>query len=192
MVRNLAVLSILVGALAACTSDMPDPKGVTASGAKASDGNGVKIGDTAPTFAIDSLNGTGKLEIKPGKVTIVDFWATWCEPCKKSFPKLQELYVKHKASGLEIVAISVDDEKNGIPDFVKTHGAKFPQLSDLHRKAITAYGVLDEERNVAYRSSFVVDRDGMLRWGQAGDRLMVRDGKEILRVLNVIESHRTR
>ena len=50
-----------------------------------------------------------------------------------------------------------------------------------------AYGVLDTERNVAYRSSFVVDRDGALRWGQSGDRQMVRDGAEVLRVLDVIE-----
>jgi len=47
--------------------------------------------------------------------------------------------------------------------------------------------VLDEDRNVAYRSTFVVDRDGLLRWGQAGDRHMVRDGTELLRVLDVID-----
>ena len=62
----------------------------------------------------------------------------------------------------------------------------FPLLSDIHRTAIRAYGVHDEERNVAYRSTFVVDRDGVLRWGQAVDRQMVRDGTEILRVLDVI------
>ena len=45
---------------------------------------------------------------------------------------------------------------------------------------------------MAYRSTFVVDRDGVLRWGQAGDRQMIRDGKEILRVLNVIEGLRAR
>lgn len=46
--------------------------------------------------------------------------------------------------------------------------------------------MLDEERNVAYRSTFVVDREGVLRWGQAGDRQMVRDGREVLRVLDVM------
>ena len=56
----------------------------------------------------------------------------------------------------------------------------------MHRAAIRAYGVHDEERNVAYRATFVVDRDGVLRWGQAGDRQMVRDGREMLRVLDVI------
>jgi alkyl hydroperoxide reductase subunit AhpC len=50
--------------------------------------------------------------------------------------------------------------------------------------------VLDEERNVAYRSTFVVDRAGVLRWGQAGDRTMVRDGREVLRVLDLVASLR--
>ena len=71
-------------------------------------------------------------------------------------------------------------------------GFPFSLLSDIHRTAIRAYGVHDEDRNVAYRSTFIVDRDGMLRWGQAGDRHMVRDGAEILRVLDVIEAVRRR
>jgi len=62
----------------------------------------------------------------------------------------------------------------------------------VHRQAIRAYNVLDEDRNVAWRSTFVIDRDGVLRWGQAGDRQMVRDGAEILRVLDVLDSLRTR
>ncbi len=71
--------------------------------------------------------------------------------------------------------------------FVRARSFGFPLLSDVHREVIRAYGVHDDERNVAYRSTFVVDRDGVLRWGQAGDRQMVRDGTEILRVLDVIQ-----
>ena len=67
----------------------------------------------------------------------------------------------------------------------------FPLLSDLHRAVIRAYGVLDDDRNVAWRSTFVIDRDGILRWGQAGDRQMIRDGAEILRVLELIERLRS-
>jgi alkyl hydroperoxide reductase subunit AhpC len=62
----------------------------------------------------------------------------------------------------------------------------FPLLSDVHRTVIQAYGVLDEDRNVAYRSTVIVDRDGRLRWSQAGDRQMTRDGAEILRVLDLV------
>lgn len=60
----------------------------------------------------------------------------------------------------------------------------------MHRAVISAYGVLDADRNVAYRSTFVIDRDGVLRWGQAGDRQMVRDGSELLRVVDLIGSLR--
>ena len=70
--------------------------------------------------------------------------------------------------------------------YAKAQAFPFPLLSDVHRAAIQAYGVHDADRNVAYRSTFVVDRDGVLRWGQAGDRQMVRDGQEVLRVLQVI------
>ncbi len=60
----------------------------------------------------------------------------------------------------------------------------------MHRAVISAYGVLDVERNVAYRSTFVIDQDGILRWGQAGDRHMVRDGIELLRVVDLVNSLR--
>jgi len=56
----------------------------------------------------------------------------------------------------------------------------------MHRTVIRAYGVLDEARNVPWRSTFVIDRDGVLRWGQVGDRQMVRDGTEILRILDLV------
>ena len=75
-------------------------------------------------------------------------------------------------------------------EFARAKSFPFPLLSDIHRAVIRAYGVLDEERNVAYRSTFVVDRDGLLRWGHAGDRHMTRDGAEILRVLDLVESLR--
>ena len=61
----------------------------------------------------------------------------------------------------------------------------------MHRRVIAAYGVLDAERNVAYRSTFVIDRDGTLRWGQAGDRHMVRDGSELLRVVDLVAALRS-
>ena len=60
----------------------------------------------------------------------------------------------------------------------------------MHRTVISLYGVLDVDRNVAYRSTFVIDRDGVLRWGQAGDRHMVRDGGELVRVVDLVNSLR--
>jgi len=71
-------------------------------------------------------------------------------------------------------------------EFHKRHQLPFPLLSDVHRTVIRDYGLLDEERNVAYRSTVIIDRDGRLRWSQAGDRQMTRSGAEILRVLDLI------
>lgn len=94
-----------------------------------------------------------------------------------------------KERGAILLAISGDSSFSHA-EFAKARNFPFPLLSDVHRVVIRAYGVLDEARNVAYRSTFIVDRDGFLRWGQAGDRHMVRDGTEILRVLDVIEALR--
>lgn len=143
-------------------SDAKDPS------SEKSSGSGVKEGDKAPTFAIESINDAGKVAVNPGKVTIVDFWATWCEPCKKSFPKYQELYVKYKASGLEIAAVSVDDEKNGIPDFIKTHGAKFPVGWDEGHK------IADQYKPENMPSAYVIGKDGTVKHIHRG----YHDGEE--------------
>lgn len=88
-----------------------------------------------------------------------------------------------------MLAISADSQFCQA-EFAKAQRLSFTLVSDVHRAVIRAYGVLDEARNVAYRSTFIVDRQGLLRWGQAGDRHMVRDGAEILRILDLVDSLR--
>jgi alkyl hydroperoxide reductase subunit AhpC len=92
--------------------------------------------------------------------------------------------------GAVMVGISGDSTFSHA-EYHRRHGFPFPLLSDIHRTVIRAYGVWDEDRNVAYRSTFIVDREGRLRWGQAGDRHMVRSGSEILRVLDLIHKLRS-
>jgi len=120
---------------------------------------GASSGPKAPPISLDSVMGAGKITIPAGKVVIVDFWATWCAPCKKSFPKLQELYVKYKASGLEIIAISVDDDKKGVAAFVKANGdAKFLVGWDKDHAIANQYKpenmpttyILDKSGNIAH------------------------------------------
>ena len=76
-------------------------------------------------------------------------------------------------------------------EYLKRHALPFPLLSDVHRSVIQAYGVWDEERNVAYRSTVIIDRDGKVRWSQSGDRLMTRSGDEIRRVLELVQRLRS-
>jgi thiol-disulfide isomerase/thioredoxin len=114
-------------------------------------------GPKAPPISLDSVTTSGKVTVPAGKVVIVDFWATWCEPCKKSFPKLQELYVKYKASGLEIAAVSVDDDNEGIAEFAKANGgATFPVGWDSGKKIAAAY------TPEAMPTTIIVDKSGRI------------------------------
>jgi peroxiredoxin len=104
-----------------------------------------------------------------GKVVVVDFWATWCEPCKKSFPKLQDLNVKYKASGLEVVGVSEDDEKGGIKEFGATYGVKFPLGWDDGKSMAGKW------QPKSMPASFIVDRKGIVRFAHLG----YHDGDEV-------------
>lgn len=124
---------------------------------------GSEVGSKAPPISLDGITSKGKVTIAPGKVTVVDFWATWCEPCKKSFPKLQALYVKYQASGLEIAAISVDDEKGGIAKFAKAHGdVKFPIGWDKGHK------IADQWKPEKMPSTYIIDKAGVVRFVHQG------------------------
>jgi peroxiredoxin len=125
--------------------------------------NGIHEGDKAPTFSIDSINGQGKVTITPGKVTLVDFWATWCQPCKKNFPKYQKIYTKYRAKGLHVVAVSVDDEESGIAEVAKFYGATFPVGWDEDHKITDLYQVS------GVPILYIVGKDGTIKFIHRGD-----------------------
>jgi cytochrome c biogenesis protein CcmG/thiol:disulfide interchange protein DsbE len=153
--------------LSGCGGGEASGGGASAAG----DGKHPLIGSPAPDFSASSVNGKGKPSVKTssGKVLIVDFWATWCEPCKKSFPKLQDLYTKLKASGMDIIAVSEDDENTGISDFGSTFGAKFPLVWD-DGKAIAG-----KWQPKSMPSTFIVDKKGIVRFVHLG----YHDGEEV-------------
>ncbi|MBX3186678.1 MAG: TlpA family protein disulfide reductase [Labilithrix sp.] len=138
--------------------------------ASANDAKHELLNNAAPDFSGDIVNGKGKAALASwkGKVVLVDFWATWCEPCKKSFPKLEELRVKYNASGLEIVAISEDDEPNGIKEFGENYGAKFPLVWDKDKS------IANKWHPPNMPSSFIVDKKGVVRFVHLG----YHDGEE--------------
>lgn len=172
MRASLSILATSLVVLAACTDEptTPGTGGETSSASKAevSCKGKPETGKLASTFGMSSVNGGQKMAIEKGKVTIVDFWATWCDPCKKSFPRYQELYVKYKASGLEILAISVDDEKKDIPDFIKTYGAKFPVGWDEGHK------IADCWHPPNMPSAYIIDKNGTIKHVHNG----YHDGEE--------------
>jgi peroxiredoxin len=169
MLLARVVIVGLAVALSACGSS-----GGAGGGGGAKDATGDKhplVGNPAPDLAFESQNGQGKVSLKAmeGKVVVVDFWATWCEPCKKSFPKLQDLNVKYKASGLEVVGVSEDDEKTGIKEFGATYGAKFPLGWDDGKSMAGKW------QPKSMPASFIVDRKGIVRFAHLG----YHDGDEV-------------
>jgi peroxiredoxin len=142
------------------------------------------VGSRAPDFSVVAVVGHGgRISLKRlrGKVVVVDFWGTFCEPCKKSFPKLQELNDKYADSGLEIVAISEDEaeDKDKIPGFVNQFGAKFNIGWDPDKSVAKHYNP------PTMPSSFVIDRKGRVRYEHAGyhDQEEVELEKELKKLL---------
>ena len=99
-----------------------------------------------------------------GKVVIVDFWATWCAPCKEELPILQKLYKKYGAQGLVIVGVSVDKDASNIQSFVKKLGLSFPVVHDANHQVSGRY------QPPRMPSSYIVDRKGIVKYVHGGFR----------------------
>ncbi|MBI2389429.1 MAG: redoxin domain-containing protein [Deltaproteobacteria bacterium] len=97
-----------------------------------------------------------------GKVLLLDFWATWCPPCKAAFPRLDALYRKHRADGLEVVAVSEDDDDAKAAAFAKEANVTFTIAYDDDGKAAEAFAVQ------SMPTSYLVDRRGVVRYVHAG------------------------
>ena len=118
----------------------------------------VKAGQPAADFAAPTLAGAPlKLSALRGKVVLVDFWASWCEPCKKELPLLDKLAPRLRAKGIEIVAVNIDDDQSHAADFVKSHGLHLTVVADATKKIVGAW------EPPKMPSSFVVDKQGVVR-----------------------------
>jgi len=138
-----------------------------AAGAGANDASSAQhplIGKPAPGISAEYVTGEGpkNLEDAKGRVVILDFWGTFCEPCKKSFPKYQEL-VDQYGGDLAVIAVSVDEpddtKKEALEEFAKETQAKFTIVWDKDHKAAEQYGLAQ----LTMPSSFVIDKEGVVR-----------------------------
>lgn len=91
-----------------------------------------KTGDRLPDLAKMGLEGT--LPQTEGKVVHLDFWASWCIPCKESFPVLEELHQQYASKGYVLIGVSVDEEKADMDRFLKQHKVSFPVIRDAKEK----------------------------------------------------------
>lgn len=92
-----------------------------------------------------------------GKVVLVNYWATWCPYCLKEMPVIEEFWQDHRASGFEVLAVSVDDPPEKVAQYMKDHGYAFPAAS-MDPSVYAAFGRAD-----SIPTSFVLDADGVIR-----------------------------
>ena len=123
----------------------------------------VKAGDTFPNLADFKLEGKLPDSLK-GKVVLIDFWASWCEPCKQSFPVMEELHKKYSDRGLVIIAINLDEKKPDMEAFLKKNTASFTVVRDPNQKLVDKTGI------ATMPSSFLIDREGKVRFTHTGFR----------------------
>ncbi|MDB5216843.1 MAG: thioredoxin family protein [Myxococcaceae bacterium] len=124
-----------------------------------------ELGKKAPSLSIQSLNGKGEVSLSSlsGKVTVVEFWATWCEPCKKSLIQLEELRTR-SGGNIEVIAISVDDTSSGVEEFAKAQGLTFPIAWDEHHSLMWRWSV------EAMPTTFILDGKGRIRFVHEPDK----------------------
>lgn len=123
-------------------------------------------GQMAPAFELNDLDDNSHtLAQYKGKVVIVNFWATWCGPCKKEFPHLDRILKTHKEKGLVILAISTDEASSAsqIGPMVSRYGYQFTVLHDKDGSVISLY---NPKKHCPY--TVVVDRKGQIRMSHQG------------------------
>ena len=140
----------------------------------------------APDFTLTAMNDSvymlSKLE---GKVVLINFWATWCGPCRMEIPELNEMHKSYHEKGLEILGISVSDNKKQLKNFAKSFAVDYPLLYGGARemnKIMKDYGGV-----YAVPSSFLVGKNGNIVWSYPGAILKNYDPQTFATLVYEIE-----
>ncbi|HEX7435541.1 MAG TPA: TlpA disulfide reductase family protein [Caldimonas sp.] len=117
----------------------------------------------APDFTLHTMGGPNlRLQEQRGRVVMVNFWATWCGPCRQEMPQLNRLYEKYRASGFVLLGVNVDDDALKAADVAAKLGVKFPVLLDTDKAVSRLYDLS------TMPSTVLIDRDGKVRYVHRG------------------------
>lgn len=119
-----------------------------------------RIGNKAPEFTLPDLRGKARsltTEVKASKVTLVNFWATWCPPCRGEIPELEAFYDEYVKKGVQVLAVDLQEQKKDVQTFVASHGMSFPILLDGSGKVADKYGIS------GIPTTYIIDAHGVVR-----------------------------
>jgi peroxiredoxin len=117
----------------------------------------------APDFTLHVMNGANlRLQEQRGRVVMVNFWATWCGPCRQEMPQLNRLYEKYHAAGFVLLGINVDDDTSKAAEVAGKLGVTFPVLLDTDKTVSKLYELS------TMPSTVIIDRDGKVRYMHRG------------------------
>ena len=117
----------------------------------------------APNFTLKSLSGKNmKLSEMSGNVVLINFWASWCGPCREEMPYLNALHKKYKSLGFTVLGVNVEEQSSNAKGFLSNTPVDFPILLDNKNKVSKMYNV------IAMPTTVVVDRDGNMRYLHKG------------------------
>ena len=123
------------------------------------------IGTVAPDFTLHSSLGKNlKLSEYRGQVVMVNFWATWCAPCRQEMPELNRLYEKYQRVGFVLLGVNIDDNPKAAQELGKQLGVRFPVLFDSAKQVSGRYDI------DAMPSTLLIDRSGTVRYLHRGYR----------------------
>jgi peroxiredoxin len=133
----------------------------------------VEVGEPPPEINLPDLNSGKKISLAAlrGKVVVIDFWASWCAPCKEEMPVLESLYKRFKDKDLVIIGVSVDNEAANAKKFLSGVKVSFPIVHDA------GHVVADKFKPPRMPTSYVIDKTGKIRFVHAGFRK--EDAKKI-------------
>jgi len=134
------------------------------AGGGGSSSGGNQVGAPVPAIKVESLTGK-KIDVASyrGRVLLLDVWASWCGPCKQELPMLDAMARRVKAQGIEVLAVSVDQERANVDKFLKGHGHW--ALTIAHDPAGAIAERLQPDK---MPTSYVIDRAGIVRYINAG------------------------
>ncbi|PIV85131.1 MAG: thioredoxin [Nitrospirae bacterium CG17_big_fil_post_rev_8_21_14_2_50_50_9] len=125
----------------------------------------IEPGKSAPDFMIKDLKGNAvRLSDFRGKLIFLNFWATWCPPCREEMPSIEDLYRSMQGRPFQILAASVDDDPSQVEGFRKFGGYTFPMFTDQRQEAAALY------RTTGVPETFLIGPDGTLLYKVIGPR----------------------